>query len=87
MNTPAKMAALGRDIDGKEASGYINYASIVGMHLYLGHSQPNISIATHQCACYTHAPKPKQSHKDALKWIGRYLKGTLKKWACPYTKQ
>jgi hypothetical protein len=75
MNTPAEMAALGCDIDGNKASGCINYASIVSMLLYLGHSQPNISFATHQCACYTHAPK--QSHKDALKQIGRYLKGTL----------
>ncbi len=57
MNTPAKMAALGPDIDGKEASGCINYASIVGVLLYLRQSWPNISFATHQCACYTHAPK------------------------------
>jgi hypothetical protein len=46
------------------------------MLLYLGHSRPDISFATHQCARYTHSPK--QSHKDALKRIGRYLKGTLK---------
>jgi hypothetical protein len=38
MNAPAEMAAIGCDIDGKEASGCINYASIVGMLLYLGHS-------------------------------------------------
>jgi hypothetical protein len=38
MNTPAKMAALGPDIDGKEASGCINYASIVGVLLYLRQS-------------------------------------------------
>jgi hypothetical protein len=30
----------------------------------------------HQCARHTHSPK--QSHEDALKRIGRYLKGTLK---------
>ncbi len=76
VDTPAKSAALGRDVDGKEASGSINYASVVGMLLYLGHSRPDISFATHQCACYTHSPK--QSHKDALKQIRRYLKGTLK---------
>jgi hypothetical protein len=76
MNTPAETAALGRDIDGKEASGCINYASVVGMLVYLRHSQPDISFATHQCARYTHAPK--QCHKNALKWIGIYLKGTLK---------
>ena len=60
-----------------EASGSINYPSVVGMLLYLGHSRPDISFATHQCARYTHFPK--QSHEDALQRIGRYLKGTLGK--------
>ena len=45
------------------------------MLLYLGHSRPDISFATHQCARYT--PSPKQSHENALIRIGRYLKGTL----------
>jgi hypothetical protein len=76
VDTPAENAALGRDLEGKEASGSVNYASMVGMLLYLGHSRPDISFAMHQCARYTHSPK--QSHKDALKRIGRYLKGTLK---------
>jgi hypothetical protein len=31
----------------------------------------------HQCAQYTHSLK--QSHEDALKKIGHYLKGTLDK--------
>jgi hypothetical protein len=76
VDTPAELAALGRDVNGKDASSSINYASVVGMLLYLGHSRPDISFATHQCARYTHSPK--QSHEDALKRIGRYLKGTLK---------
>ncbi len=38
VDTPAEAAALGRDVDGKEASGRINYTSVVGMLLYLGHS-------------------------------------------------
>ncbi len=75
VDTPAETAALARDIGSKEASGSINYASVVGMLLYLGHSRPNISFATHQFARYTHSPK--QSHEDALKRIGRYLKGTM----------
>ena len=50
VDTPAETAALARDINGKEASGRINYASVVGMLLYLGHSRPDISFATHQCA-------------------------------------
>ncbi len=77
IDTPAKSAGLGRDIDRKRASGSINYASVVRMLLYLGHSHPDVSFATHQCAQYTHSPK--QSQEDALKRIGRYLKGTLTK--------
>jgi hypothetical protein len=50
VDTPAETAALGRDVDGEEASGNVNYASVVGMLLYLGHSRPDISFATHQCA-------------------------------------
>ena len=47
------------------------------MLLYLKHSRPDISFATHQCARYTHLPK--RSHENALIRIGRYLKGTLDK--------
>jgi hypothetical protein len=71
------MAAIGKDVNGKEASGSINYASVIGMLLYLGHSHPDISFATYQCAQYTHSPK--QSHEDALKRIGHSLKGMLDK--------
>ena len=47
IDTPAKSASLGRDVNGKEASGSINYASVVGMLLYLDHSRLDISFATH----------------------------------------
>ena len=77
VDTPAEKAALGRDMDGPVASGSINYASMVRMLLYLGHSRPDIAFATHQCASFTHSPK--QSHKNALVCIGRYLKGTMNK--------
>ena len=69
VDTPADATALGGDVDGQEASGSINYASVNGMLLYLGHSQPDISFATHLCARYTHSPK--QTHEDGLKQIGR----------------
>ncbi len=75
MDTPTNTAALEKDIDGEKASGSINYPSVIGMLLYLQHIHPDISFATHQCARYTHSPK--MSHKNALKNIVRYLKGTL----------
>ncbi len=68
VDTPAENAAFGRDLEGKEASSSVNYASVVGILLYLGHSRPDISFAMHHCARYTHSPK--QSHEDALKQIG-----------------
>jgi hypothetical protein len=77
VDTPAETAALGRDVDGPPASGIINYASVVGMLLYLGHSRPDISFATHQCARYTHSPR--KVHETALVRIGRYLKGSFNK--------
>jgi hypothetical protein len=75
--TPAEKAALGRDVDGSPTSGQVNYASVIGMLFYLCHSHPDIAFATHQWACYIFAPK--QLHEDALKCIGRGLKGTLDK--------
>jgi hypothetical protein len=76
-DTSAETAALGKDVDGDNASGHINYPSVIGMLLYLEHNRPDISFATHQCARYTHLPK--RSHENALIRIGRYLKGTLDK--------
>ena len=77
VDTPVEKAALGRDLDGPVASGSINYASVVGMLLYLDPSRPDIAFATHQCACFIHSPK--QSHKNALIRIERYLKGKMTK--------
>ena len=78
LHTPAACAPLARDKDGEPISGTINYASVIGMLLYLaGHSRPDIAFAVHQCARYTFDPK--RSHEVALKHIGRYLKGTMDK--------
>ncbi len=64
-------------MDDPPASGILNYASVVGMLLYLtGHSPLDCSsFATNQCARYTFAPTRK--HENALIQIGRYLKGTI----------
>ncbi len=76
--TPAETNPLPKDIDGTPASGIINYASVVGMLLYLsGHTRPDLSFAVHQCARYTFAPT--KLHEQALLRVGRYLIGTLDK--------
>ena len=77
VSTPAECPALPRDVDGQPTSGSINYPSVIGMILYLGHTWPDIAFAVHQCARYTF--EPKQSREAALKRIGCYLKGTLDK--------
>ena len=76
--TPTELAPLPKDVNGERASGTINYASVVGMLLYLcGHSRPDLSFAVHQCARYTFAPTKR--HEKALLRIGHYLKGTIDK--------
>ncbi len=74
---PANTNALGKDLNGPPARGDINYASVIGMLLYLNHSWPDITFASHQCARYKFAPK--QSHENAFKQNGQYLKGTIDK--------
>ena len=73
--TPAENAPLTKDEDGDPASGDFNYASVVGMLLYLaGHSRPDITYAVNCAARYMFCPR--RSHEEALKRIGRYLKAT-----------
>jgi Reverse transcriptase (RNA-dependent DNA polymerase) len=76
--TPAALGALPKDENGAPCNETFNYASVVGMLMYLaGHLRPDISFAVHQCARYTHFPK--HLHEIALKHIGRYLMGTKDK--------
>ena len=78
LDTPAETSALPKDVGGAPASGSFNYAAVVGMLLYLtGHSRPECAFAVHQCAHYTFCPTAR--HEQALKRIGRYLKGTMSK--------
>lgn len=73
--TPAKLGTLPKDENGSQCNAGFNYASVVGMLLYLeGHTRPDISFAVNQCSRYTFSPR--RSHEEALKHIGRYLKGT-----------
>jgi hypothetical protein len=74
--TPTGLTPLTKDSDGDPPDGSFNYASIIGMLGYLqSNSRPDIAFAVSSAARFTHHPK--RSHEEALKRIGRYLKGTL----------
>jgi hypothetical protein len=73
--TPATTTALGSDTDGLPFDEPWEYASVVGMLMYLGtNSRPDIAFAVNQCARHTH--NPRALHARAVKHICRYLKGT-----------
>ena len=53
--TPAPKEALGRDLKGIPFNEEFNYASVVGMLMYLcNNTRPEIAFAVNQCARYTH---------------------------------
>jgi hypothetical protein len=55
-----------------------NYCRVIGKLLFLEKStRPDLSYAVHQCARFSHDPK--LEHGQAVKRIGRYLKGTADK--------
>ena len=64
------------DADGPWHDESWEYASAVGMFMYLGgNAYPEIQFAVHQCAHFTHAPK--HSHTCAIKHIAHFLQGVL----------
>ena len=64
--TPAEAKPLTKDEDGEAAQGSFNYASVVGMLLYLyGHTRPDIAYAINCAARFMF--NPKLSHELALK--------------------
>ena len=74
--TPAKQEALGIDPDGEPMEEAWNYASIVGMLLYLcSNTRPDLSFSVSQVARFSHSPK--KSHAQAIKHLLRYLKGSM----------
>jgi Reverse transcriptase (RNA-dependent DNA polymerase) len=76
--TPCNQEPLGTNLNGEPVSGRFDYASAVGMLMYLcSNTRPDIQYAVHQCARFTHFPK--KSHEDAIARICRYLQGTKEK--------
>jgi len=77
--TPASSSKLlSRHTNSPEFDGSFHYRSVIGKLNYLDKAtRPDISYAVHQCARF--AANPKKEHGDALRWLGRYLKGTRDK--------
>jgi Reverse transcriptase (RNA-dependent DNA polymerase) len=76
VHTPSTTVPLTKDLDGDPPDGSFNYASVIGMLGYLqSNSRPDITFAVSSAARFTHFPR--RSHEEALKRIGRYLKGTI----------
>ena len=78
-HTPCAQVALGKDLEGAPYDqNDWNYASVVGMLLYVSNNtRPDITFAVSQVARFTAAPKV--SHAKAIKTIVRYLAGTRDK--------
>jgi hypothetical protein len=76
--TPAERKPFVKDENGEPQQDTFNYASIVGMLLYLlGHTRPDLAFSVSQVAQFMF--NPKHSHEIAIKRIGRYLLGTKDK--------
>ena len=51
-----------------------DYRRVVGMMMYLINTRPNLQVAVHQCAHFSHDPR--EPHGKALRHIARYIKET-----------
>ena len=77
--TPAASSrTLSRHPTSPKFDGSFHYRSVIGKLNYLEKcTRPDISYAAHQCARFTEDPK--LEHGKAVRWLGRYLKGTRDK--------
>jgi hypothetical protein len=77
-STPATTTPLCSDPTGRSFKEEWDYASVVGMFLYLSsNSRLDCQFAVNQCARFMHSPK--ESHTKAVKRLCRSLKGTSTK--------
>lgn len=78
-DTPAATSrVLLRHKDSKPHDQSFNYRSVIGMLGYLTRcSRSDIAYAVHQCARFSDSPRIE--HSNAVRWLGRYLLGTMNK--------
>ena len=88
-STPAASSKLlARHSNSPNFDGSFNYRSVIGKLNYLEKAtRSDISYAVHQCARFV--SDPKTEHGNAVRWLGRYLKGTRDKGTImrPITKK
>jgi hypothetical protein len=77
--TPAASSKLlSRHSDSPDFDCSFDYRSVIGKLNYLEKgSRSDIAYITHQCARFSTCPK--KQHGEAIRWLGRYLKGTRDK--------
>jgi hypothetical protein len=69
--------AIALDLDeNDEAVDEREYRSMIGSLLYLTVTRPDIQFTV--CMCARFQASPHSSHRQAIQWIFRYLKYTLK---------
>ncbi|GKB34994.1 retrovirus-related pol polyprotein from transposon TNT 1-94, partial [Tanacetum coccineum] len=54
---------------------HIRYQSMVGCLMYLTASRPDLVFAV--CMCARYQSKPTKKHLEVVKWVFRYLQGTI----------
>ncbi|GKB92674.1 retrovirus-related pol polyprotein from transposon TNT 1-94, partial [Tanacetum coccineum] len=69
-----KKRKLDEDLQGKLVDATL-YCGMIGSLMYLTSSRPNLIYAV--CLCARYQAKPTEKHLNAVKWIFRYLKGTI----------
>ena len=78
-DTPATSSKiLKRHQEEEKFDRSFDYRSVIGKLNYLEKgSRPDIAYISHQCARFSQDPR--KPHADAVRWLGRYLKGSRKK--------
>ncbi len=75
-DTPAQTnKVLSAHLDSEPFDQHFHYRSIIGKLNHLERcTRPDIAYAVHQCARFS--ANPRKEHGQAVKWLGRYLRGT-----------
>ena len=77
-DTPSICGTLPKDDNGEECDEDFNHTSVLRIIIYIqGHTRLDISFAINQYDRYAFGPRC--SHEEAIKYIGRCLKGTRDK--------